>query len=42
MVGMSGLNGISYVGKKAVLVMCVDYGVWEEGVVIFLKEVIVI
>ena len=29
--GMPGLNGVPHVGKKAVLVMCADHGVWEEG-----------
>jgi nicotinate-nucleotide--dimethylbenzimidazole phosphoribosyltransferase len=29
--GMPGLNGIPHVGKKAVLVMCADHGVWEES-----------
>ena len=37
--GMPGLNGIPHVGKKAVLVMCADHGVWEEGVAISPKEV---
>ena len=36
---MPGLNGIPHVGKKAVLVMCADHGVWEEGVAISPKEV---
>ncbi|MFP1483761.1 nicotinate-nucleotide--dimethylbenzimidazole phosphoribosyltransferase [Escherichia coli] len=27
--GMPGLNGIPHVGKKAVLVMRADHGVWE-------------
>ena len=36
--GMPGLNGIPHVGKKAVLVMCADHGVWEEGVAISPKE----
>lgn len=29
--GMPGLNGTPHVGKKAVLVMCADHGVWDEG-----------
>ena len=33
------MNGIPHVGKKAVLVMCADHGVWEEGVAISPKEV---
>lgn len=37
--GMLGLNGVPHVGKKAVLVMCADHGVWEEGVAISPKEV---
>ncbi|CSP50664.1 nicotinate-nucleotide--dimethylbenzimidazole phosphoribosyltransferase [Shigella sonnei] len=37
--GMPGLNGVPHVGKKAVLVMCADHGVWEEGVAISPKEV---
>lgn len=36
--GMPGLNGIPHVGKKAVLVMCADHGVWEEGVAISPKK----
>ena len=27
--GMPGVNGIPHVGKKAVLVMCADHGVWD-------------
>ncbi len=34
----AGLNGIPHVGKKAVLVMCADHGVWEEGVAISPKR----
>ncbi len=29
--GMPGLTGIPHVGKKAVLVMCADHGVWRKG-----------
>ncbi len=35
---MPGLNGIPHVGKKAVLVMCADHGVWEEGVAILQRS----
>ncbi|WP_436856383.1 nicotinate-nucleotide--dimethylbenzimidazole phosphoribosyltransferase [Citrobacter tructae] len=37
--GMPGLNGIPQVGKKAILVMCADHGVWDEGVAISPKIV---
>ncbi|EIJ8907795.1 nicotinate-nucleotide--dimethylbenzimidazole phosphoribosyltransferase, partial [Salmonella enterica] len=30
--GMPGLNGMPQVGEKAMLVMCADHGVWDEGV----------
>ena len=37
--GMPGLNGVPHVGKKAVVVMCADHGVWDEGVTISPKAV---
>ncbi|TGB74244.1 nicotinate-nucleotide--dimethylbenzimidazole phosphoribosyltransferase [Escherichia sp. E4694] len=37
--GMPGLNGVPHVGQKAVLVMCADHGVWDEGVAISPKAV---
>ena len=32
--GMPGLGGQPQVAKKALLVMCADHGVWDEGVAI--------
>jgi nicotinate-nucleotide--dimethylbenzimidazole phosphoribosyltransferase len=32
--GMPGLKGKPHVGQKAILVMCADHGVWQEGVAI--------
>ncbi|MTH47429.1 nicotinate-nucleotide--dimethylbenzimidazole phosphoribosyltransferase [Intestinirhabdus alba] len=37
--GMPGLNGRPQVGEKAILVMCADHGVWDEGVAISPKAV---
>lgn len=37
--GMPGLNGTPQVGEKAVLVMCADHGVWDEGVAVSPKIV---
>ncbi|ECP2540457.1 nicotinate-nucleotide--dimethylbenzimidazole phosphoribosyltransferase [Salmonella enterica subsp. enterica serovar Brunei] len=37
--GMPGLNGMPQVGEKAVLVMCADHGVWDEGVAVSPKIV---
>ncbi|POT59519.1 nicotinate-nucleotide--dimethylbenzimidazole phosphoribosyltransferase [Citrobacter amalonaticus] len=37
--GMPGLNGQPHVGKKAMLVMCADHGVWDEGVAVSPKVV---
>lgn len=37
--GMPGLNGVPHVEKKAILVMCADHGVWDEGVAISPKAV---
>ncbi len=37
--GMPGLNGVPHVDKKAILVMCADHGVWDEGVAISPKAV---
>ncbi len=36
---MPGLNGTPQVGEKAVLVMCADHGVWDEGVAVSPKIV---
>lgn len=32
--GMPGLNGTPQVGKKALVVLCADHGVWHEGVTV--------
>ena len=37
--GMPGLNGVPRVGEKAILVMCADHGVWDEGVAVSPKVV---
>lgn len=37
--GMPGLKGTPHVGQKAILVMCADHGVWDEGVAVSPKEV---
>ena len=37
--GMPGLDGVPQVKKKALLVMCADHGVWDEGVAISPKAV---
>ncbi|VUS84129.1 nicotinate-nucleotide--dimethylbenzimidazole phosphoribosyltransferase [Klebsiella spallanzanii] len=37
--GMPGLEGVPQVKKKALLVMCADHGVWDEGVAISPKVV---
>lgn len=37
--GMPGLQGVPHVGKKAMLVMCADHGVWDEGVAVSPKAV---
>ncbi|MEV8980808.1 nicotinate-nucleotide--dimethylbenzimidazole phosphoribosyltransferase [Klebsiella variicola] len=37
--GMPGLGGQPQVAKKALLVMCADHGVWDEGVAISPKAV---
>lgn len=37
--GMPGLNGTPQVGEKAMLVMCADHGVWDEGVAVSPKIV---
>nr|WP_318381144.1 nicotinate-nucleotide--dimethylbenzimidazole phosphoribosyltransferase [uncultured Enterobacter sp.] len=37
--GMPGLNGTLNVEKKAILVMCADHGVWDEGVAVSPKIV---
>ncbi|WP_228743238.1 nicotinate-nucleotide--dimethylbenzimidazole phosphoribosyltransferase, partial [Klebsiella quasipneumoniae] len=37
--GMPGLGGQPQVKKKALLVMCADHGVWDEGVAISPKAV---
>ena len=37
--GMPGLEGVPQVKKKALLVMCADHGVWDEGVAISPKAV---
>ncbi len=37
--GMPGLNGVPRVGGKAILVMCADHGVWDEGVAVSPKVV---
>lgn len=37
--GMPGLNGVPHVGEKAMLVMCADHGVWDEGVAVSPKVV---
>lgn len=37
--GMPGLNGVPHVGGKAMLVMCADHGVWDEGVAVSPKIV---
>lgn len=37
--GMSGLKGVPHVNGKAMLVMCADHGVWDEGVAVSPKIV---
>lgn len=37
--GMPGLKGVPHVGGKAMLVMCADHGVWDEGVAVSPKVV---
>ncbi|MEB0951692.1 nicotinate-nucleotide--dimethylbenzimidazole phosphoribosyltransferase [Citrobacter sedlakii] len=37
--GMPGLNGVPHVADKAMLVMCADHGVWDEGVAVSPKAV---
>ncbi|EDS7436784.1 nicotinate-nucleotide--dimethylbenzimidazole phosphoribosyltransferase, partial [Salmonella enterica subsp. enterica] len=37
--GMPGLKGVPRVGGKAMLVMCADHGVWDEGVAVSPKVV---
>lgn len=37
--GMPGLKGVPHVAKKAMLVMCADHGVWDEGVAVSPKAV---
>ncbi|WP_196210299.1 nicotinate-nucleotide--dimethylbenzimidazole phosphoribosyltransferase [Citrobacter sp. Res13-Sevr-PEB04-36] len=37
--GMPGLKGVPRVGRKAMLVMCADHGVWDEGVAVSPKVV---
>ncbi|HCJ6374130.1 nicotinate-nucleotide--dimethylbenzimidazole phosphoribosyltransferase [Citrobacter sp. RHBSTW-00671] len=37
--GMPGLKGVPHVGGKAMLVMCADHGVWDEGVAVSPKIV---
>ncbi|WP_454740915.1 nicotinate-nucleotide--dimethylbenzimidazole phosphoribosyltransferase [Citrobacter freundii] len=37
--GMPGLKGVSHVNGKAMLVMCADHGVWDEGVAVSPKVV---
>ncbi len=40
--GMPGLKGVPHVNGKAMLVMCADHGVWDEGVAVSPKVVTVI
>lgn len=35
--GMHGLKGVPHVNGKAMLVMCADHGVWDEGLPFRLK-----
>ncbi|MCX9021612.1 nicotinate-nucleotide--dimethylbenzimidazole phosphoribosyltransferase [Citrobacter portucalensis] len=37
--GMPGLKGVPHVNGKAMLVMCADHGVWDEGVAVSPKVV---
>ena len=37
--GMPGLKGVPHVNGKAMLVMCADHGVWDEGVAVSPKDV---
>lgn len=37
--GMPGLKGVPHVADKAMLVMCADHGVWDEGVAVSPKAV---
>ncbi len=37
--GMPGLKGVPHVNGKAMLVMCADHGVWDEGVAVSPKIV---
>lgn len=37
--GMPGLKGVPQVADKAMLVMCADHGVWDEGVAVSPKAV---
>lgn len=37
--GMPGLKGVPHVNDKAMLVMCADHGVWDEGVAVSPKIV---
>ncbi|CAB5563074.1 Nicotinate-nucleotide--dimethylbenzimidazole phosphoribosyltransferase [Citrobacter werkmanii] len=37
--GMPGLKGVPHVKDKAMLVMCADHGVWDEGVAVSPKVV---
>ncbi|WP_336219136.1 nicotinate-nucleotide--dimethylbenzimidazole phosphoribosyltransferase [Citrobacter amalonaticus] len=37
--GMPGLKGVPHVDGKALLVMCADHGVWDEGVAVSPKVV---
>jgi nicotinate-nucleotide--dimethylbenzimidazole phosphoribosyltransferase len=37
--GMPGLKGVPRMGRKAMLVMCADHGVWDEGVAVSPKVV---
>lgn len=37
--GMHGLKGVPHVNDKAMLVMCADHGVWDEGVAVSPKIV---
>ncbi|EMB4339518.1 nicotinate-nucleotide--dimethylbenzimidazole phosphoribosyltransferase [Citrobacter freundii] len=39
MAGMPGLKGVPHVNGKAMLVMCADHGVWDEGVAVSPKVV---
>ncbi|QLV92306.1 nicotinate-nucleotide--dimethylbenzimidazole phosphoribosyltransferase [Citrobacter freundii] len=39
LVGMPGLKGVPHVNGKAMLVMCADHGVWDEGVAVSPKVV---